>query len=64
MFLVVWWRDLLLGYDYMHGGANANELAARVAHLVARQSDAGSSAPAIQSRDRACDRPARRPSML
>jgi GT2 family glycosyltransferase/SAM-dependent methyltransferase len=34
VFLVVWWRDLLLGYDYMHGGANANELAARVAHLV------------------------------
>jgi GT2 family glycosyltransferase/SAM-dependent methyltransferase len=34
VFLVVWWRDLLLGYEHMHGGANANELAARVAHLV------------------------------
>jgi GT2 family glycosyltransferase/SAM-dependent methyltransferase len=34
VFLVVWWRDLLLGYEHMYGGANPNELAARVAHLV------------------------------
>jgi GT2 family glycosyltransferase/SAM-dependent methyltransferase len=34
VFLVVWWRHLLLGYEQVHGGATVPELAARVAHLV------------------------------
>jgi GT2 family glycosyltransferase/SAM-dependent methyltransferase len=33
-FLVVWWRDLLLGYEDVHHGIGATALAARVAHLV------------------------------
>jgi GT2 family glycosyltransferase/SAM-dependent methyltransferase len=32
--LIVWWRDLLLGYEQVHGLGNANDLAARVAHLI------------------------------
>jgi GT2 family glycosyltransferase/SAM-dependent methyltransferase len=32
--LVVWWRDLPLGYEHVHRGASETELAARLAHLV------------------------------
>jgi GT2 family glycosyltransferase/SAM-dependent methyltransferase len=34
VFLVVWWRNFLLGYEHIHRGATAPELAARVAHLI------------------------------
>jgi GT2 family glycosyltransferase len=34
VFLVVWWRHLLLGYEQVHGDATVHELAARVAHVV------------------------------
>jgi GT2 family glycosyltransferase/SAM-dependent methyltransferase len=34
VFLVVWWRHLLLGYGLVHGDAAVPELAARVANLV------------------------------
>jgi GT2 family glycosyltransferase/SAM-dependent methyltransferase len=34
VFLVVWWRDLLLGYEHIHRGATVTELASRVAHLI------------------------------
>ncbi len=33
--LVVWWRDLLLGYEHLHRTVTGPELAARVAALVA-----------------------------
>ena len=33
--LVVWWRDLPLGYEHIHRGATAAELAVRLARLVA-----------------------------
>jgi GT2 family glycosyltransferase len=35
LFLIVWWRDLPLGYEHLHRGATASELAPRVARLVA-----------------------------
>jgi GT2 family glycosyltransferase/SAM-dependent methyltransferase len=33
--LVVWWRDLVLGYEHLHRAVTGPELAARVAALVA-----------------------------
>jgi glycosyltransferase involved in cell wall biosynthesis/SAM-dependent methyltransferase len=35
VFLVVWWRDLVLGYAHLSADASATELATRVAQLVA-----------------------------
>jgi GT2 family glycosyltransferase/SAM-dependent methyltransferase len=35
VFLVVWWRNLLLGYEQLHRQTTASELAARVARLIA-----------------------------
>lgn len=35
VFLVVWWRNLILGYEHLHRPTTASELAARVAHLIA-----------------------------
>jgi GT2 family glycosyltransferase/SAM-dependent methyltransferase len=35
VFLVVWWRNLLLGYEQLHRRTSATELAARVARLIA-----------------------------
>lgn len=35
VFLVLWWRDLLLGYGHLHHPTSATELAARVARLTA-----------------------------
>jgi glycosyl transferase family 2 len=32
--LVVWWHHLLLGYEHIHRGVTAPELAARVSHLI------------------------------
>jgi hypothetical protein len=32
--LVVWWRDLPLGYEHVHRGVSATELAARLARLA------------------------------
>jgi GT2 family glycosyltransferase/SAM-dependent methyltransferase len=34
LLLVVWWRDLLLGYEHLHRSVTGSELAARTAHLV------------------------------
>lgn len=35
IFLVVWWRNLMLGYEHLHRDTTASELAARVARLIA-----------------------------
>jgi GT2 family glycosyltransferase/SAM-dependent methyltransferase len=34
VFLVVWWRNLVLGYDHLHRSSTTAELAARVARLI------------------------------
>src|SRR5215204_5130333 len=35
LLVVVWWRDLPVGYEHLHRGASGTELAARFARLVA-----------------------------